>query len=74
LVENLLVVHNLDEQTSQCYDLKLGSTEYTEFLLKDLLTIDVSKAHKKRTLGYYLQRDERVSNDEGYKLIEEVIG
>ncbi|TNV83895.1 hypothetical protein FGO68_gene4171 [Halteria grandinella] len=73
LIENLLVVHNMDEQTTQCYDLKLGSTEYTECLLKDHLTIDVSKVKKGRTLGYYLQKDEKASNDDGYKLIDEVI-
>ena len=72
IVENLFVVHNLDEQTTQAYDLKLGSQEYTEALLKHHLTIDVTKAHVKgRSLGYYLQRDEKTSGDDGYRLIEE---
>lgn len=72
MIENLLVVHNLDEQTTQAYDLKLGSQEYTEPLLKDHLTIEVSKAHTKgRSLGYYLKKDELAANDNGYKLIEE---
>jgi hypothetical protein len=70
----LLVVHNLDEQTSQCYDLKLGSTDYSEPILKDHLTIDVSKAHVKgRSFAYYISKDERTSNDDGYKLVEEVV-
>lgn len=59
VVENLLVLHNLDEQTTQCYDLKLGSSEYSEALLKEGLTMDVGKANQEgRTLGYYLAIDE----------------
>jgi hypothetical protein len=51
VVENLLLVHNLDEHTVQAWDLKLGSTDYNDPLLLENLTIPLHKANQGKYLA-----------------------
>jgi hypothetical protein len=64
VVENLLVVHNLDEKTTQCYDLK----EIPEPLLVPECTVNLTK-YKKKYLFELIEAEEKKQADEGYKYV-----
>ena len=71
VVENLLVVHNLDEGTSQAYDLKLGSTDYNEpLLLGDGVVVGHGKAKKGVTIMELIAKEEKQTNDFVYKFVD----
>lgn len=69
VIENLLVVHNIDEQTSGIYDLKSGSTDYNEGLFPEV-AVDGGKLVKGKCLGDYIGKDEAKTKDEGYRILE----
>ena len=64
VVENLLVIHNIDESTTQAWDLKLGSQDYNESLLIENCTTSFKDAY----LMDIITEEEKTSGDESYKL------
>ena len=70
VVENLLVVHNIDEQTSQAYDLKLGSADYNEALRVELCTVDSERACKGKYIADFIGKDEKKTSDQGYNMVD----
>ena len=70
VIENLFVVHNLDEQSSQIYDLKSGSLDYNESLIPQSFKVDGGKCKKGKFLADFIAKDEKKFNDESYRLME----
>lgn len=68
VIENLLVVHNIDEQNSQAYDLKLGTTDYNDPLLIDETIVNLDKTHLYVT--DLIREEEKLTGDDGYQIVE----
>ena len=70
VIENLFVVHNLDEQSSQIYDLKSGSLDYNEGLVPSQFKVEAGKSKKGKFLAEFIAKDEKKYKDEGFRMIE----
>ena len=58
VIDSLLVVHNLDESTSQVWDVRLGGTDWNIGLLKEGVTVDPAKATSGKYLMEMIEKDE----------------
>jgi hypothetical protein len=71
VVDSLLVVHNLDEATSQVWDVRLGGTDWNVALLKDGVSVDLAKAASGKYLIEMIEKDEQKANDHAYKFFNQ---
>jgi hypothetical protein len=71
ILDSLLVVHNLDEQVSQLWDLRVGLPDWHVGLLKEGVTVDTSKVIKGRYLMDLIEKDETKASDFAYKFFNQ---
>jgi hypothetical protein len=62
IIDNLLVLHNLDERSTQIYDLKLG--DYHDPILIDACEVKIEKAIKGIFMTDLLAKEESTNPDE----------
>jgi len=67
VVDSLLVVHNLDEHSSQVFDIKVNTAEWNLGLLKDGVGVDLTKATAGKYLMEFIEKDEEKTKDFAYK-------
>jgi hypothetical protein len=67
VVDSLLVVHNLDEHSSQIFDIKVNTAEWNLGLLKDGVGVDPTKATAGKYLMEFIEKDEEKTKDFAYK-------
>lgn len=67
ILDSLLVVHNLDEHSSQVFDIKVNTPEWNQGLLKDGVPVDPTKATAGKYLMECIEKDEEKTKDFAYK-------
>jgi len=65
VIDGLLVVHNVDEKRSQCWDLKMGGGDYVEKILRGE-GVEV-KVQGEKYLMKSIEKKEKKIQDEAYK-------
>jgi hypothetical protein len=68
----LLAVHNLDEHTSQLWDVKVNVPHlWNAGLLKDHVGVDTHKASAGKYLMELIEKEETKANDFAYKFVNQ---
>ena len=67
IVDSLLVVHNLDEHSTQIFDIKINTAEWNLGLLKEGVAVDLAEAAAGKYLMELIEKDEEDTKDFAYK-------
>jgi len=71
VIDGFLVVHNVDEGSSQIWDIKIGGTDWNLGLLKEGVSVDVTKALNGKYFMDSIEKKELKINDSAYKFYTE---
>ena len=71
VIDGFLVVHNVDEASSQIWDIKIGGTDWNLGLLKEGVSVDVTKALNGKYFMDSIEKKELKINDSAYKFYTE---
>jgi len=67
VVDGLLVVHNVDERRSQCWDLKMGGPDYVEKMVRGE-GVEVGVKGEKYLMESIEKREKKIG-EEAYKYV-----